>query len=114
MDFFVHLATSREESEHVFNAVCDFIDSQGIGLVNRDRRIRAIEFSHNGNHYSLTVGDIFSYIGEHVLVILEAPSFFLICTKNYGVARGEPFLVTKNFPTSVHEFDVDSKRKAAP
>ena len=102
--FSVPHAADADEAERVWQDTKAFMENEGGYTVN-DRRIYTVSYSHNGKKYKDVVGEINALVGEKVLVILDVQSLFLVCTKNRGVFRGEPFMVGKRWNTSETEFE---------
>jgi hypothetical protein len=104
MKFHVPCARDEAEAEHVFEAVRTFLDMQG--LPTERRRVRRLDYRIGGADESVEIGD-FVLDHEPILLILRASdeAVYYLCTPNWGVIRGEPWLVDDDEHTQAEDFD---------
>ena len=112
-EFFVPHAESAEQAEKVWKATKKFLEQDG-GYRVTERRLYAVNYSHNGRKYRDVVGGLSQLAGEEVLVILEDSNVFLICTKNRGVLRGGPVMAGRHWDAQETEFDALPAGDAPP
>lgn len=91
MKFFLPYATDEAQAESVYAGIKKFAAEQ-TGWPITDRRIRSIEYRHEGKEYTAEVGEVNNRNGETVIAILESKTY-LVCTPNRCVRRGEPMYV---------------------
>lgn len=103
MKFFIPFASDEAQGERVLNAVSEFT-----GFPIPSPRIYSLTYQHNGKEMIATVGDVvpgyYQEIGP-VIAILYREGLFAICTRDRGVARGEPIYANAQSVLSVLHFD---------
>ena len=92
--FVVPYASTAEMAEQVWVATKSFAREQ-TRFQFSDRRVQAVGYRHNGKYLEAVVGQNDPLEHETVLVILESPQCFVVCTENRGVRRGMPILIGK-------------------
>jgi hypothetical protein len=103
MKFYIPYTKNSKEAEDIFESVKKFAVQQ-MGWTVSDRRIKSIQYNHDGKDFIAEIGKKEDRTGEEVLVILESTTY-LVCTPNRGVLRGEPILVGKNEIYRVEDFE---------
>src|SRR5690554_3897365 len=98
MKFFIPTIDSEKAEDFLENTIIRFIESQGYNVL-REKKIYSIIFQHKGETLVDMVGQISKSNNEPVFAILETKEFYLVCTTNRGVLRGEPMLTGKNDST---------------
>jgi len=94
-DFFIPKAETKDQSERVYNAVKDYLNS--IGRPTTDERIYSVNYTDNGETFTDSVGKAANMTNETVIAIFRStPDLCYICTENAGVVRGEPIMVRPN------------------
>lgn len=91
MKFFIPKAKDEAEANDVYQAVKKFAQ-ETLGWKITDDRIYSLRYIHNGKEYFARVGDIEGFTNATVIAILKSNTY-LVCTRDRGVARGEPILV---------------------
>lgn len=99
--FFVPAARSDEESLAVWNGTRRFV-MDTLGWSVTDRRVYSVDYLHDGDEVSATVGELEPRVGEPVVAILETDQCWLVCTPTRGVVRGSPILI--GLPIRVVDF----------
>jgi hypothetical protein len=87
MEFFIPAATSDQQRDEVYDAIRKHVgDFAGLS----QRRIRLLEWRHEGKQYRAEVGKKTNFNGEPVIAILydEVRDLYHVCTPNRGVVRG--------------------------
>jgi len=105
MTFFIPHARDRAEAEHVFGGVRRFLAEQG--LPTEARRVRRLDYRLGGEALHIEIGDeVIDH--EPALLILRAADepVYYVCTPNWGVLRGEPWLVDDDEHTRAEDFEV--------
>ena len=104
MEFFLPLAKDSVEAESVYTNIAEFINES---VKTPCERVHSLTYKHNGRTMVATVGeDVDTYYKEpapKVIAIFKG-SPYKICTRDRGVARGEPILVGEAFTLSVGMF----------
>lgn len=103
MKFFIPHAKDDKQAEDVYESTKKFAKQQ-MSWEIADRRIRKLQYSHEGKDFVAEVGKVESRTGEEVIAILESRTF-LICTPRRGVLGGEPMMVGKNDAHHVEDFE---------
>lgn len=108
MQFFIPAATTTEERDRVYVATKNHL-SQGQKDIFSDRRIRVLQWSHNGKRYEAEVGKETTFNGELVIAILYQPSHDLyhVCTPNRGVIRDMAILAGGGSVLGSLDFETD-------
>jgi hypothetical protein len=90
MRFFVPKCDTPSEAQEVWQAVRQFLASEG--FVSEPRKIWKVAYKQEGRPMVLKVGDPHPDTGEEVLVILKAAdaSCYFVCTASSGVVQGRP------------------------
>lgn len=104
MRFFVPAADTPEQAEDIRRSVVEWLGSQ-LGTPIDDRRVRRLEFTHEGRDEIAEVGETLRRVGEPVILILHTHGLYYVCTPNRGVARDMPYLVGGHEVTDVEDFD---------
>ena len=74
-------------------------------------RIFSLDYTHEGERFRATVGEIEPRTGQLVIAILRSDTY-LICTPYYGVRRGEPMPVGLSEADEVQYFEgLDNARQ---
>ena len=74
-------------------------------------RIFSFDYTHEGQQFRATVGEIEPRTGQLVIAILRSNAYF-ICTPYYGVRRGQPMLVDFSQVGDVQYFEgLDNARQ---
>ena len=102
MKFFIPAADSAKSEKMVYEAI-----KLHLGGEFSDRRIRILQWRHNGEQYEAEVGKVTSFNNEIVIAILYAPSqkLYHVCTPNRGVVRGISILAGEHSVFGMIEFD---------
>lgn len=106
MKFFIPRFEGKpKDAEKILEAtrkVC----SEQVGFPLSERRIFKMEFTHDGKNFVVEVGQVLrDRVNETVVAILDAGNLYLVCTRNRGVVRGEPYLVGKSSAWDVVDFE---------
>lgn len=106
MKFFLPHATDEAQAESVYDAVRKFL-TQEMGAECSPRRIRLLEYVHDGKHYRAEVGQVHSMNKEPVIAILYEPfrRLYHICTPNRGVVRGGSIMAGESSVHHAEDFD---------
>jgi hypothetical protein len=106
MKFFIPAAASEVEAEGVYGAVKAHL-AQERGANVSPRRIRSLQYVHNGKNYSAVVGEEESGgLGIVVTILFDVTrSLYLVCTPHRGVIRGSPILVGEHDVRAVTDFE---------
>lgn len=107
MKFFIPTIDSEKAEDFLENTIIRFIESQGYNVL-REKKIYSIIFQHKGETLVDMVGQISKSNNEPVFAILETKEFYLVCTTNRGVLRGEPMLTGKNDSTVAYFDDEET------
>ena len=105
MRFFIPLATSDEQAERVLAATAKFT-----GFPIPSPRIYSVSYTHNGEEMVATVGkeaDPYYRAVGPVIAILATDTCFSVCTRDRGVARGDPIYVGRGPGMEVEYFEED-------
>lgn len=105
MEFFIPFAEDDAQAERVISATSKFTNH-----AIPSPRIYSIEYEHHGKRMRARVGeDPDSYYQEigPVICILGDDNLLAVCTRDRGVARGEPILVGRQSVFSINYFDED-------
>ena len=108
--FFIPHLKDTSQQETVYQNIRTFVSEQ-VGPL-KDRRIQQISFSHDGQDFDLSVGQIHPEIGEDVVAIFEGHIYY-ICTPTRGVVRGEPYLVGRSETHGTQDFAGQAKTAGA-
>lgn len=105
MKFFIPGAASDVERERVYEAVKMHL-AQELGASLSNRRIRSLQYVHNGKNYSAVVGENDSGgLGVVTAILLDIiRSLYLVCTPYRGVISGSPILVGEHDVQAVADF----------
>ncbi len=105
MKFFIPLAEDDAQAERVISATSEFTKH-----VIPSPRIYSIEYEHHDKRMKATVGEnpdsYYQEIGP-VICILGNDNLLAVCTRDRGVARGEPILVGRQSVVSISYFDAE-------
>ena len=106
MKFFILGTTSLEETLEVYSAIKDFL-SQRLGVHFSERRIRILQWEHDGKKYEAEVGKETSFNSEIVFAILcdQKADLYHVCTPNRGVWRGHSILAGSHAVFGVIDFE---------
>lgn len=102
MKFFVPGASTPQLAEEVYQQIKEW-NSKRVGRQISDRRIYSIGYNADGDRYNATVGESDERLKEVVIAIIETSGFYLVCSDNRGVLRGDGMLVDGAY--GVKEFD---------
>ena len=102
MKFFLPLATSAEQTERVYQRICDRLKLNGYEL--KPERIYKVIYRQGDKLQSETVGAA-SDNGEIVLPIFQNDIGYFICTYSSGAGWGEPTVARYLVVESVEIFD---------
>lgn len=107
MKSFIPYAASDVERERVYEAVKVHL-AQEHGASFSDRRIRSLQYVHNGKNYSAVVGeDESGGLGVVIAILLDTTrSLYLVCTPYRGVISGSPILVGEPDVQAVADFEI--------
>jgi len=85
MKFFVPFATTEEKQNETYQAIKKFV-----GGKLSDRRIRVLQWEHDGKNFVAEVGKNTSFNNEMVMAILfsDISKSYHVCTPTRGVANG--------------------------
>jgi hypothetical protein len=108
MKFFVPAAASDIERERVYESVKARM-AQEMGANFSPRRIRSLQYVHNGKNYSATVGEEESGgLGLVITILFDTTrSLYLVCTPYRGIISGSPILVGEHDVRAVVDFEND-------
>ncbi len=106
MKFFIPGADSPESEQKVYEAIKLHL-GEGLGANFSDRRIRILQWRHDGKRYEAEVGKITPFNNELVIAILYDPArkLYHVCTHNRGVARDTSILAGEWSVMGVIDFD---------
>ena len=106
MKFFLPHAKDEAEAESVYDGIKKFL-LQELGADCSPRRVRLLEYVHEGKTYRAEVGQDHSLNKEPVIAILYEPMrrLYHVCTPNRGVIRGGSILVGESSVHHVEDFD---------
>ena len=103
MKFFIPLAEDDAQAERVISATSEFTKHP-----IPSPRIYSIEYEHHGKRMKATVGEnpdnYYHEVGP-VICILGDDNLLAVCTRDRGVARGEPIFVGHHAVFSATHFD---------
>lgn len=109
MKFFIPMADSPEEATRVYAGIKKFL-GENLGATFSDRKVRVLEWRHDGVDYTAEVGKPTDFNGELVIAILDQPvpheanrHLYHVCTPTRGVRGGISILV--GHPLKVLDFD---------
>lgn len=102
MKFFVPAAGTDEQAERVYSAI-----TESVGAPAGARRIRKIEYTHNGIPMVAEVGQqppaYYRENGPVVAIIDDDP--IKMCLPDRGVVRGDPVFIGASTSNRVEYFD---------
>ena len=101
MRFFVPGNTPRR-SQEVYDWIVRYVEAMLDCKVD-PVHIFALDYRHEGQELTASVGELDPRTGQLVIAILRAGSY-LICTPYYGVERGEPIAIELSEAVAVHYF----------
>jgi hypothetical protein len=104
MKFFIPGASSPEMAEEIYQGTKKFA-AETKGWRVTDARILSIAFKDGAYAVRATVGYHEPCEGREVVVAILESGSYLVCTKNRGVSRGEPYMVGKTEVTDVEFFE---------
>jgi hypothetical protein len=106
MKFFIPATATEHEAERVYGAVKAHL-AQELGADVSPRRIRSLQYAHNGKNYSSVVGEEESGgLGVVVAILFDVSrSLYLVCTPYRGVISGSPVLVGEHDVLAVRDFE---------
>lgn len=104
MKFFVPGTKDEAQAQQIWDGTKKFTEETLSWKVS-DRRIFSMAYRDNRENTFVEVGKPDPYDGEIVLVILESPGPYLVCTLNRGVKRGIPILVGKDEAYKITDFE---------
>lgn len=99
--FFIPGADSLESEQEVYNAI-----KLHLGGEFSKRRVRILQWKHDGKQYEAEVGKITSFNNEVVIAILYDSSgkLYHVCTPNRGVLRDISILAGESSVFGVIDF----------
>jgi hypothetical protein len=97
-------ANARGRSEQVYEWIVRYVEAMLECKVD-PVRIFSLEYTHEGQQYKATVGEVDTRAGQLVVAILRSDTSYLICTPYYGVERGEPLPVALSDVVDVQYFE---------
>jgi hypothetical protein len=103
MKFLIPAESDRTKAEELYNLIRE-IAKDATGWEIADHRIFSLDLYDKGRPCHLEVGKPAPMNGELVIAIFDSNAF-LVCTRNRGVAKGEPIMLGKHEPFSVQEFE---------
>ncbi|MBD2526657.1 hypothetical protein [Nostoc sp. FACHB-133] len=108
MKFFIPAADSSTSEQEVYKAIKLHL-GEGLGAKFSERRIRILQWQHDGKQYEAEVGKTTLFNNEIVIAILYDPSrkLYHICTPNRGVLRDISILAGESSIISVIDFDTE-------
>ena len=98
MKFFVPQVKDPEQTEIVYAAIKKFVAELARGEI-LGRRIFAMQYTHEGKHFSLEVGVVDDQIRETVIAILQATDYFFVCTPSEASLGTHPSPSTQGMST---------------
>lgn len=101
-EFFMPGADDENKAIDAWLATKTFAE-QSLGWVVSERLIFRLAYTHDGDDFVATVGEVDDRTGDLVVAILESNTY-LVCTPNRGVLRGEPILVGREEAFEVEDF----------
>lgn len=107
MKFFIPAADSATSEQKMYEAIKLHL-GEGLGAKFSERRIRILQWRHDGKQYEAEVGKITLFNNELVFAILYDPSrkLYHVCTQNRGVERDQSILAGEWSIKGVIDFDI--------
>ncbi|OYQ68016.1 hypothetical protein B9G53_00365 [Pseudanabaena sp. SR411] len=108
MKFFIPASKSPEQEKKVYEEIKTFLH-QELDAKFSERRVRILQWKHDGNQYEAEVGKTTSFNGEIVIAILyeNGRDLYHVCTPNRGVLRGGSILAGGQSVFGNIDFDSD-------
>ena len=106
MKFFIPAAKDKEQEEHVYDSIKNFLKKE-LGAIMSERRIYSLSYTHNGKRLYAEVGKKDEIEKDVVIAILyeDTRNLYHVCTPNRGVLRGMSILVGAHDVSSAIDFD---------
>lgn len=106
MKFFLPAAPTAIEAERNYGAIKAHL-AQELGADVSPRRVRSLQYVHNGKNYTSVVGEEERDGSGIVVAILfdVTRSLYLVCTPYRGVISGSPILVGEHDVQAVIDFE---------
>jgi hypothetical protein len=101
MRFFVPGNTPRRSKE-VYDWIVRYVEAM-LDCKVEPVHIFSLDYRHEGQELTATVGELDPRTGQLVVAILRAGSY-LICTPYYGVERGEPISIAMSEAVGIRYF----------
>jgi len=108
MKFFIPTSKSLEQEHEVYEGIKTFLN-QELGANFSERKVRILQWKHDGKHHEAEVGKVTSFNGEIVIAILyeNERNLYHVCTPNRGVLRGGSILAGAWSVSGNIDFDPD-------
>ncbi|MBN2881804.1 DUF2971 domain-containing protein [Candidatus Woesearchaeota archaeon] len=103
MEFFIPTIPKDKTEDFFKNTIIQFIEEQGY-KIKSDNRVYSITFNKNGQKTTEKVGQLSLHNNEPIFAILETSNYFLTCTTNCGIVKGEPLIIEKHNIETVEYF----------